>query len=150
MSQYPVYPTQLSYCQLPPAPALYPGYPASYMSMLPAMSQYLAPTTTTTMSHHHHQQHQQQAGQVATTGQVQGVTPDQGQGQLQVQDTVTSSVGGCEGGAGAGDTSPGLESDRQEYVEELSREREAMDQRTDASHAKRLIDRGRTILRIFR
>ena len=149
MSQYPVYPTQLSYCQLPPAPALYPGYPASYMSMLPAMSQYLAPTTTTTMSHHHHQQ---QAGQVATTGQVQGVTPDQGQGQLQVQDTVTSSVGGCEGGAGAGagDTSPGLESDRQEYVEELSREREAMDQRTDASHAKRLIDRGRTILRISR
>ena len=149
MSQYPVYPTQLSYCQLPPAPALYPGYPASYMSMLPAMSQYLAPTTTTTMSHHHHQQ---QAGQVATTGQVQGVTPDQGQGQLQVQDTVTSSVGGCEGGAGAGagDTSPGLESDRQEYVEELSREREAMDQRTDASHAKRLIDRGMTILRIFR
>ena len=70
--------------------------------------------------------------------------------QGQVQDTVTSSVGGCEGGAGAGESSPGLESDRQEYVEELSREREAMDQRTDSSHAKRLIDRGRTILRIFR
>ena len=142
MSQYPVYPTQLSYCQLPPGPALYPGYPASYMSMLPAMSQYLAPTTTTTMSHHQ--------GQVASTGQVQVVTPDQGQVQVQVQDTVTSSVGGCEGGAGAGESSPGLESDRQEYVEELSREREAMDQRTDSSHAKRLIDRGRTILRIFR
>ena len=148
MSQYPVYPTQLSYCQLPPGPALYPGYPASYMSMLPAMSQYLAPTTTTTMSHH------QQQHQVASTGQVQVVTPDQGQVQVQVQDTVTSSVGGCEGGAGAGagagESSPGLESDRQEYVEELSREREAMDQRSDSSHAKRLIDRGRTILRIFR
>ena len=142
MSQYPVYPTQLSYCQLPPGPALYPGYPASYMSMLPAMSQYLAPTTTTTMSHH------QQQHQVASTGQVQVVPPDQG--QVQVQDTVTSSVGGCEGGAGAGESSPGLESDRQEYVEELSREREAMDQRTDSSHAKRLIDRGRTILIIFR
>ena len=123
MSQYPMYPTQLSY--LPTAPMY--GYPANYPYMLPAM--YSSTQGAATQSQASLvQAHQQQQTQIQA--QVSGETGDTNKeaGARPEAVTVTSSVGEES-------------EDRSEYIEELTREKEALGE-TGNSHAKRLIDRG--------
>ena len=121
MSQYPMYPPQLSYLPSP----MY-GYPANYPYMLGAA---IYPGT----------QAQSQASMIT-----------QQQQQTQIQSQASQETGGDTGkeaGARQPETvtvssSVAEESEeRSEYIEELTREKEALGE-TGNSHAKRLIDRG--------
>ena len=122
MSQYPMYPTQLSY--LPAAPMY--GYPANYPYMLPAAmypgTQGQAQTQASMITQQQQTQIQSQAGQET------GADTSKEAGARQEMVTVSSSVGEES-------------EDRSEYIEELTREKEALGE-TGNSHAKRLIDRG--------
>ena len=126
MSQYPMYPTQLSY--LPTAPMY--GYPANYPYMLPAA---MYPGTQGTPAQNQAsmvqaQQQQQQQTQIQTQVSQESVDTSKEAGPRQEMVTVTSSVGEES-------------EDRSEYIDELTREKEALGE-TGNSHAKRLIDRG--------
>ena len=124
MSQYPMYPTQLSY--LPTAPMY--GYPANYPYMLPA-AMYSNTQGAAVQSQASLVQVQQQQ-QTQIQSQVSGETGDTSKetGARPESVTVSSSVGEES-------------EDRSEYIEELTREKEALGE-TGNSHAKRLIDRG--------
>ena len=127
MSQYPMYPTQLSYL---PAAGMYATYPtAANYCMMPAMYGGMA-----TAGHH-----------PAQTSAVPPPSSPDDAGQSKDRDgsagavmAVSSSVAdfapACDNVSLVGD-------DRAEYIEELNREKENLEQK-DSAHAKRLIDRG--------
>ena len=128
MSQYPMYPTQLSY--LPAAPMY--GYPANYPYMLPAAmypgTQGQAQAQTQASMITQQQQSQIQSQIQSQASQETGADTSKEAGARQEMVTVSSSVGEES-------------EDRSEYIEELTREKEALGE-TGNSHAKRLIDRG--------
>ena len=120
MSQYPLYPTQLSYL---PTAQMY-GYPANYC-MLPAM----------------YPGSQAQA-QAQATAQSQAMVQTQQQTQVSQESNDTSKEAGARQEMVTVSSSVGEESEeRSEYIEELNREKELLGEK-DNNHAKRLIDRG--------
>ena len=111
-----MYPTQLSYLQPAPLQYTYPNYcmlPPVYNNMMATNPNTVLPTTTT--------QEESRDTRDNVTSSSLSTVPD-----------TNISVG--EVGSEACE-------DRTEYMEELSRERESLEQ-NDAGHARRLLDRG--------
>ena len=138
MSQYPMYPsTQLSYLPAACTTPMY-TYPANYMAMLPAM--YGNGMTAGNMVQQQ-QQHPQQtvSPQAVVTGNTSLVDDNSQSKDSRETVTVSSSV---SDNAGAPDNVSTVSDDRTEYIEELSREKEILEQK-DNCHARRLIDRGK-------
>lgn len=126
MSQYPMYPTQLSYL---PAAGMYATYPtAANYCMLPAMYGGM-----TSAAHH-----QPQTTVQASSSSDEASQSRDREGSAGAVTAVSSSVAdfapACDNASLVGD-------DRAEYIEELNREKDNLEQK-DSAHAKRLIDRG--------
>ena len=113
-------------------------YPANYMAMLPAM--YGNGMTAGNLVQQQ-QQHPQQtvSPQAVVTGNTSLVDDNSQSKDSRETVTVSSSV---SDNAGAPDNVSTVSDDRTEYIEELSREKEILEQK-DNCHARRLIDRGK-------
>ena len=142
MSQYPVYPaTQLSYLPTACTTPMY-TYPANYMAMLPAMYGNGMTATHGNMGQVPQQTPAHQTVSTPpgtmTTGNT-SLVEDSPSKDSRESVTVSSSV---SDNTGAPDNVSTVSDDRTEYIEELNREKEILEQK-DNCHARRLIDRGK-------
>ena len=123
MSQYPMYPTQLSYL---PAAGMYATYPtAANYCMLPTMYGGMA----TAAAHHQPQTTVQPSSSSDDTSQSKDREGSAG-AVMAVSSSVADYAPACDNVSLVGD-------DRAEYIEELNREKDNLEKK-DSAHAKRV------------
>ena len=113
-------------------------YPANYMAMLPAMYGNGMTATHGNIGQVTQTQHQTVSTPAMATANTSLVDDSQSKDGRETV-TVSSSV---SDNSGAPDNVSTVSDDRTEYIEELSREKEILEQK-DNCHARRLIDRGK-------